>query len=175
MTRMSFDDDRAGRGQRRGCIAARHGKRQRKIAGGPNRHWPDRHQCPPQIGTPCRLPVGYGGIHSHAFPGPILYQPGKQAKLVGGARSLAGQPRYRQSRFLRSQVDQLFPECVDLGRNPVEKAGDLPSGHGGQVFHATIGQRHRALDLLRRGFRVGRFQSFAAGRRRRTKLGGSQR
>ena len=110
---MRLDDDGAA-GSEGGCgVAASHGEGEREVAGSKDDDGAERAQHRPQIDARHWLAIGDGGIDARLNPGTLFNQPGKEAKLAGGAADLSRESRHRQRGFKMRALGDLFLVLVE--------------------------------------------------------------
>ncbi len=105
---MTFNNHRTTGSERRGRVAAGNRERERKIAGTKHNDGPQWNLALTQVRTRQWLAIGERRIDANAKPAALAQFVSKQSQLADSSRTLACQPRDRQSRLRIATLQQLI-------------------------------------------------------------------
>src|SRR5215469_8932406 len=105
MRGMSLKDDGVASREGRGCIPARDGKRQRKVASAEHCHRAEWAQHRAKVGPGCWFAVWLSAVNACPDPGTFLHNFGKQSQLAACAPRLCFETGLGQSCFLVGALD----------------------------------------------------------------------
>ena len=139
MGRVTLDDDRAARRQRRRRVAARGREGEREVRGAEHRNRPKRALHQPQVGAGRGLAVGQRRVVAQVEMAPRLDMVGEQPQLAGGAPGLAHQPRLGQAGLGHGAGYDRVAARVDSARDGAQEGGAVGARSGGEIREGSFG------------------------------------
>ncbi len=161
--RVRLDDDRATGRQRGRGIAARHGEREREIAGAEHRHRANRDLLQAQVGARWRA-FRQGRVERGGLPAAIAQHAGEQAQLAGGAGALALQARDGQCALGVGALDQRIAQGLQAAGDRLQESGAGFRRGVAVGVECGFGQRAGTLGLGGAAAMEFRCQDFTRGR-----------